>query len=144
MAFLVLLLLALPVQAADNVPPCLTQAQAQARWPKAHLYWHTKDKCWDNIPVGQSRSVRPSRVAVSAPAPSQPTRPRVDKRPHDANGNGIELREPPVFFPDTMPGPPPSASMFNSEPATHWPPLIDIDTMAVFKEWNERISGQFK
>jgi len=51
---------------------------------------------------------------------------------------------PPVFYPDLMPGSPPPASMFNGEPATHWPPLLDIDAMSVFKEWNERISGQFK
>jgi len=43
-----------------------------------------------------------------------------------------------------MPGPMPSASMFAAESVMRWPPLLDIDTMAVFKEWNERISGQFK
>jgi hypothetical protein len=29
---------------------CMTKAEAQARWPKAWLYWHTKDRCWDNTP----------------------------------------------------------------------------------------------
>jgi hypothetical protein len=41
--FLLVLLLPAPAGAA-----CLTQAEARARWPTSHLYWHTRQRCWDN------------------------------------------------------------------------------------------------
>ena len=49
-----------------------------------------------------------------------------------------------VFYPDLMPGMPPSALMLTAEAVTQWPPLIDIDAPTNFVAWNARISGQFK
>lgn len=117
-------------QAADSAPPpCLTQAQAQAKYPGAHLYWHTIKRCWDNIPVGR-------RLASRTPAA-----PRVERPPAIKEIEPISSGQ--VFYPDLMPGTPPDSSMLNAEPITHWPPLIDIDEQPVFSEWNARISGQF-
>ena len=33
--------LTLTIATASAAKPCLTQAEAQKRWPKAHLFWHT-------------------------------------------------------------------------------------------------------
>jgi len=34
---------------ALSAEPCLTEAQARARFPGQHLYWRTSKKCWGNI-----------------------------------------------------------------------------------------------
>ena len=36
------------VFAASASPSCLTKKEARAKWPGAHLYWHTERHCWDN------------------------------------------------------------------------------------------------
>src|SRR5262249_7012894 len=40
---------------ANAEPSCMTEAEARAAHPRAHLYWHTARHCWDNIPGGQQR-----------------------------------------------------------------------------------------
>lgn len=51
---------------AGAAPACMTQAQARAKFPKAHLYWHTLHHCWDNQP--RQRRTRPSREPDGATA----------------------------------------------------------------------------
>jgi hypothetical protein len=36
------------IAAAAAAPACMTQAEARARFPNAHLYWHTLHRCWDD------------------------------------------------------------------------------------------------
>lgn len=149
-----------PALAADNEPPCLTKAQAAAKYRRAHLYWHTPRQCWDNVPVGRRSAVRTqARTELrSLPVPgvdraiagvvrsSKGVQPMIadDGGRLDPHGNPVERRVASVFYPDLMPGAPPPMSMFTAEPVTRWPPLLDVDEMTPFKEWNERINGQFK
>jgi hypothetical protein len=91
--------------------------------------------------VGQSRR------ASYAPAIRPPSRPETESATRSERKPGplAPLTNGAVFYPDMMPGPPPVASMFNAEPATHWPPLLDVDADPTpFAVWNERIGGQFK
>jgi len=55
-------------RAADNDPPCLTKAQAQAKWPGQWLYWHTANRCWDNVNVRSTHSRAVAAAIVSRPA----------------------------------------------------------------------------
>lgn len=34
--------------AADASPSCPTKREARAAHPRAHLYWHGSERCWDN------------------------------------------------------------------------------------------------
>jgi hypothetical protein len=36
------------IAAAAAAPACMTQAEARAMFPRAHLYWHTLHRCWDD------------------------------------------------------------------------------------------------
>jgi hypothetical protein len=50
---------------------CMTESEAHAKFPKAHLYWHRGEHCWDDSPGYASRAdVRPALAPVRAP--SQP------------------------------------------------------------------------
>lgn len=46
-----LLLMTYVVLGADNIAPCLSKAEARAKWPKDWLYWHGVNRCWDNVKV---------------------------------------------------------------------------------------------
>ena len=130
----IVLLTPCPTLAADNTPPCLSREQAKAKYPGAHLYWHTINRCWDNIPVGRSKTV------IRAAPPIRPLpveRPQVPEPPPPGEPSS-------VFYPDLMPGNPPSASLLVPEPVTQWP-LTDFDEMPPpFAEWNARVNGQFR
>jgi hypothetical protein len=60
---------------AYGSPACMTQSEARAKFPKAHLYWHGK-RCWDNVAAFSSRALaavpapssRPAQAAVPVPA----------------------------------------------------------------------------
>ena len=52
-------ILALLLPAAANAQECLTFADARARWPKSHLYWHTVNHCWDNRIGAHYRPTQP-------------------------------------------------------------------------------------
>lgn len=139
-----LMLIPRPISAADNNPPCLTRAQAQAKYAPAHLYWHTINRCWDNIPVTRGRRVYapPIRLPTERPAKIR------DEAESNAAGLGLSPRPqaggPSVFYPDLMPGAPPAPAMLSPEPATRWL-FADFDEMfAPFVEWNARINGQFR
>jgi hypothetical protein len=49
-AWLVIIIaaLAITVTSLFAAPACLSKKEARAKWPDAHLYWHTGDRCWDN------------------------------------------------------------------------------------------------
>jgi hypothetical protein len=37
---------------------CLTKSQARENWPRAHLYWHGRSRCWDNRRGGSRHYIR--------------------------------------------------------------------------------------
>jgi hypothetical protein len=61
---------------AYGSPACMTQSEARAKVPKAHLYWHGREHCWNDSAAFSSRALaavpapspRPAQAAVPAPA----------------------------------------------------------------------------
>jgi hypothetical protein len=53
---------------AYGSPACMTQSEARAKFPKAHLYWHGREHCWNDSAAFSSRAL----AAVPAPS-SRPT-----------------------------------------------------------------------
>ncbi|MGB8563022.1 MAG: hypothetical protein WCD83_06360, partial [Pseudolabrys sp.] len=49
---------------AYGSPACMTQSEARAKFPKAHLYWHGREHCWND------RTPFSSRALAAVPAPS--------------------------------------------------------------------------
>lgn len=49
---------------ALSAPSCLTKSEARKAWPRAHLYWHTSDRCWDNQRGGNRYPPRQHRDPV--------------------------------------------------------------------------------
>jgi hypothetical protein len=43
---------------------CLSRSEARAAYPGSHLYWHGRDRCWDDRRKGQALA----QSAVIAPA----------------------------------------------------------------------------
>jgi hypothetical protein len=44
----------------------MTQSEARAKFPKAHLYWHGREHCWNDRPAFSSSAL------AAVPAPSSP------------------------------------------------------------------------
>ena len=44
---MLLLILCIPTAAAAR-DVCLTKKEARELWPKRHIYWYSKDRCWSN------------------------------------------------------------------------------------------------
>jgi hypothetical protein len=61
---------------AYGSPACMTQSEARAKFPKAHLYWHGREHCWNDSAAFNSRALaavpapssRPALATVPAPA----------------------------------------------------------------------------
>lgn len=103
------------VWAAVASPSCMTKREARHHWPRAHIYWHGSDRCWDNHrgrgkrdrerkryrdPVFSSKKV--ATVTFQAPVP--------------------EVIEP-VYRPMTF--------------------VPDLDRYMRFVPWEQRIAGSF-
>lgn len=101
-----LLLVSRPVAAAE----CLTIAQARAKWPTAHLYWHGRDHCWDNEQGGGRR-----REARAREEPAAKQQNNTDPPPTS------------VMYPTLRPAWTLSAEWLTAAAATTWPLIIDID-----------------
>jgi hypothetical protein len=63
---------------AYGSPACMTQSEARAKFPNAHLYMHGSEHCWNDsaangfraLPAAPVQSLRrPARAALSAPSP---------------------------------------------------------------------------
>lgn len=110
----IMLIMATRVYASEA---CMTKAEARSKWPTAHLYWHTAEKCWNNqAHRGGHYGKRNPEEAKPHPAP--PAR-------ADANGNATEKR---ILWPSLAPTIEFSFQSFlNAEPMTAWPPIMDID-----------------
>jgi hypothetical protein len=46
----------------------MTESEARAKFPKAHLYWHRNEHCWDDRPGYASRAL--PAVPVQSPQPA--------------------------------------------------------------------------
>jgi hypothetical protein len=61
---------------AYSSPACMTKSEARAKFPKAHLYWHGSERCWNDsaafnsraLPAVPAPSFRPAQAAVPVPA----------------------------------------------------------------------------
>jgi hypothetical protein len=81
--------------AAGATPACMSKAEARAKFPRAHLYWHTLDRCWDNQPGRRRPSAkRPSREPDGKIAP--PTLAGVSWQPRPFDG--ADALSPPVVL----------------------------------------------
>src|SRR5215469_1685874 len=61
---------------------CMTESEARAKFPNAHLYWHRAEHCWNDSPGYASRTLTAvpmqSPRPAPAPVPSQPVRSGTD------------------------------------------------------------------
>jgi hypothetical protein len=55
---------------ASASPSCMTQSEARAKFPNAHLWWHGPNHCWDATPSRTQLSKR-IRARESKPAPAE-------------------------------------------------------------------------
>lgn len=68
----VLALLLAGVIAAGASTVCLTKQQARHLWPRQHIYWYSKDRCWSNR-HGPPRGLKLDPIAkIHAQAPEEP------------------------------------------------------------------------
>src|SRR5215472_17303115 len=49
---------------------CMTESEARAKFPKAHLYWHRSEHCWDDNPGYGSRTLTAVPMQSPRPAPA--------------------------------------------------------------------------
>ena len=104
---------------ADNLPPCLTQAQAKAKWPGRWLYWHTARHCWDNVNKTNKQYRPPVNHAIQDEPPG-----------------------PMVSYPALMGGGGTADEMLRPEAMTQWPLIADFDENEPrFEPWTKRISS---
>lgn len=109
-----MLLAATRVYASEG---CLSKAEARSKWPKAHLFWHTAEKCWDNQ-VGRGRHYGKRNPEQAKPHPAPPAR-------ADANVNSPAKK---ILWPALVPTVEFSFQSFLiAEPMTLWPPILDVD-----------------
>ena len=139
--------LTLTIAIASAAKPCLTQAEAQKRWPKAHLFWHTANHCWDNLPLNAVRASdydKPNLQSTPA-APAQMIDSMQDWSEMPPVAAKREIFFPTVKHNDTeffglAPVPPLNwpVTWFTPAPISGWPQLLDIDR-APFINWERRI-----
>ena len=80
---------------AYGSPACMTQSEARAKFPKAHLYWHGREHCWnDRAAIQFSRTCRSARAFLTThtsgsarartgvPCPARNDPPRIAGRHH--------------------------------------------------------------
>lgn len=94
---------------------CLTKDQARVLWPKQHLYWYSKDRCWSNRRGGPPRGIRidPLPEEKKARAEARPT-----------------ILPDPVY--DVLPQPRPDSA----DDYCCWPPL---ESLLESREWGLKL-----
>ncbi len=108
-AFLLGCFVACGVTTARAADVCLTFPQARAAFPGKHLYWHGRNRCWDDRGRFQATEVK-HRLTQTKPVPV----PRQT-----------------VLWPalSLTRATPVDAALLTPEPATRWPLLIDVDEL---------------
>jgi hypothetical protein len=133
---------------ADNSPPCLTKAQAQAKWPGQWLYWHTANRCWDNVNTRSTSSHAVAAAIKRVPYSVNRNPLQLNKPLLDANGNTIHHSGrpivlepgPTVAYPTLMAGGGTSDDMLNPTAMNTWPLIADFDEdPPQFIPWQRRV-----
>jgi hypothetical protein len=129
---------------ADNDPPCLTKAQAQAKYPGQWLYWRTERRCW----YGQSTRTasRPATVGKqnSLKLPKPLADPNGNVMRHSGRPVVTEPTGPTVAYPTMMPGGGTSDDMLTPERLQTWPVIMDFDAEPPqFIPWQKRVASAF-
>jgi hypothetical protein len=55
---------------AYGSPACMTQSEARTKFPKAHLYWYGRERCWNDSAAFSSRALAAKPVPSPQPAPA--------------------------------------------------------------------------
>jgi hypothetical protein len=119
---------------------CLSRADAQTKWPRSHLYWHTDNRCWDNSRAGTGDYSAPAKpVHQDDPPPKK-------EPPSWLERAGPNAPEAAIYFPAMVKGNGLDAYplLIWQQPwlvpisITAWPLLLDIDR-APFTAWTKRI-----
>lgn len=127
---------------ADADQPCLTHAQAKAKYPGQWLSWRTERRCW----YGQSTRVTSRSATWGKQNSLKLPKPNLDPSGNITHHSGRPLNSveiakgPSIFYPDLMPGPGVNGSMLRPDGMTWWPVLIDVDEQPQFVPWQKRIS----
>jgi hypothetical protein len=133
-AVAILLLLTMPSSAA-----CLSHSDARAKWPDAHLFWHTDNRCWDKSRVSSGDYGAPAKpVHQDTPPKKEP--------PSWLERAGPQAPEAAIYFPAMIKGNGLDAYplLIWQQPwlvpisITAWPLLLDIDRMP-FTAWTKRV-----
>ena len=69
---LVLIAIAISLAAIAS-PSCLTKREARAHYPRAHLYWHGRGRCWDDKGRTRGPSKKRDRGPLYAVVVAGPT-----------------------------------------------------------------------
>jgi hypothetical protein len=64
--FAAVAILIIAIIAAHGSPSCMTRDEARAKYPRAHLYWHTLHHCWDNHAARVTRERKTNRAPIIA------------------------------------------------------------------------------
>jgi hypothetical protein len=113
---------------------CLSKDQARARYPKQVIYWHTANRCWDNIPARghtkmQLQDANGNRLSRSEPRPTA--------KPVSLPATTVR---PAISYPPLMPGRGTDDSMLYPGSVTIWVTIADFDDeLPPFIPWERRI-----
>jgi len=91
-----ILLTSIPTEASSI---CLTYRQARQLWPKVHLFWYGKNRCWSNR-RGPPRNLKMDPIVNSLAKDTAPKEP-VDKccwPDLDRDANGVVVEPPRQFW----------------------------------------------
>jgi hypothetical protein len=118
---------------AYGSPACMTQSEARAKFPKAHLYWYGSERCWNESAAFSSRAQAPVPAPSSRPAqaaefgvpletirrallgdPAQAAVPAPSSRPAQAAVPAPSSRPAQVAVPAPSPRPAPAAVPMSS------------------------------
>lgn len=76
---------ALASSPAPASPSCMTQSEARAKFPTAHLWWHGPNRCWDATPSRRHLAQRiKAKEPRKAPGDAQAEREAPEAKPFDA------------------------------------------------------------
>src|SRR5262245_29217238 len=92
-----LILFALVSMAQSTPSVCLSKKEARQLWPKAHIYWYSRNHCWSNR-RGPPRHLKMDPIVNSLAKEAKPEEPE-DKccwpdLERDGNGNVVEPPRP--------------------------------------------------
>ena len=128
--FLAASALALASSPAISSPSCMTQAEARAKFPAQHLWWHGANRCWDATPGRRqlAKRIEARKEASSEPRAESEALPEAKKpavsnerrwrdalsrmRPEDFAGSLGPARAEASADPSGTPSAPPRANFF--------------------------------